>query len=97
MLGGAHDEGTSVLGEALEHQRLPIRRPFAVHGLLRHAEAFGDVLPRPAELARRLPLQDLQPFGEGPEAATARSPTSGSTLVAPSAISGTGSIFVSVC
>ena len=36
----------------------------AVHGLLGDSEPLGDFLPRPAELARVIDLEDLQPLGE---------------------------------
>ena len=47
----------------------------AVHGLPGDAEPPGDVLPGPPELPRVLDLDDLQPLGERPQDAAARSPT----------------------
>src|SRR6266702_4747548 len=95
---GLDDDVAGILGEALEHHRLPIRRPYL---------RWMVCLVTPRRLA--MSCQD-QPSSRAfstwssssrsasaRRAATARSPTSGSLLAAPSAICRVVSMPVSIC
>ena len=98
MLGGVYDEGTSVLGEAFEHQRLPIRRPYlrCTVCLVTPRRSAMSCHDQPSSRAV-CTCKTSSRSARARRAATARSPTSGSLLVAPSAISSTGSMLVSIC
>src|SRR4029077_17334798 len=113
MLDGPHDEVTSFLGEALEHHRLPRRRPY-LRGTVcfvtprRSAMSCQDQPSSRAACTGSTSSPSASTRAAGPSspprrsastrsAAPARSPTSGSLLAAPSAISSTtGSMRVSI-
>src|ERR1700761_8618713 len=94
---GLHDDLAGRSGEALEHHRLPIRRPYlrCTVCLVTPSRLAMSCHDQPSSRAfstwstSRRSVRDRR-------AATARNPTSGSLLAAPSAISKVVSIPVSI-
>ena len=65
-LGMDHD-GAGIIGEALEHHRLPVRRPCLRCTVCLVTPDARRSAARTTPAPGRIDLEDLQPFGELPE------------------------------
>ena len=91
------DDGASIRGEAFEHHRPPIRRPYlrCTVCLVTPSRSAMSCQDQPSSRALWT-CRVSSRSARARRAATARRPTSGSLLVAPSATSSTGSMVVSI-
>src|SRR6202023_2387299 len=98
VLLGLDDHGAGAIGEALEHHRLPIRRPYfrCTVCLLTPSRLAMSCQDHPSFRAFSI-WRNSSRSVRARRAATARSPVSGSLLAAPSASSSVVCMGVSLC